>query len=164
MNKAEFKLQVAQFISEITNEDYADCSEWGKARAREVEVFLTQPNEDINMARIIASFESLMVRDYALGISVMNPEVATMQLNALLNACPVALASAPASILAVLAYSAGNKDQARTYLDKARQNYPLANLIKRVLLADWPTDSFPNMVRELHPRVSAILFGELVVA
>ena len=161
MTKAEFKAQVAQYIKEV---DYAEGSEWGKASAREVEIFLTQPNEDSNMARIIASFDSLAVRDYALGISVMNPEIATMQLNALLNACPIALASAPATILAVLAYSAGNKGLAQTYLDKARQNYPLAILIKRVMLAGWPAGSFAEMTQELHPKVSATIFGELVVA
>jgi hypothetical protein len=161
MNKTEFKLQVAQYIKEV---DYAEGSEWGKASAREVEIFLTQPNEDSNMARIIASFDSLSVRDYALGVSVMNPEIATIQLNALLKACPIALASAPATILAILAYSAGNKGLAQTYLDKARQNYPLAILIKRVMLAGWPAEMFATMTQELHPKVCATIFGELVVA
>ena len=161
MTKAEFKAQVAQYIKEV---DYAEGSEWGKASAREVEIFLTQPNEDSNMARIIASFDSLMVRDYALGISVMNPEIATIQLNALLNACPIALASAPATILAILAYSSGNTPLARVYLDKARQNYPLAKLIKRVILANWAPSEFATMTQSTHPRVSAHIFGELVVA
>jgi hypothetical protein len=164
MNKTEFKAQVSQYISEVSNEDYVDGSEWLKARAREVEIFLTEPNEDSNMARIIASFDNLAVRDYALGLSVMNPEIATTQLNALLKACPVALASAPASILAILAYSAGNKGQAQSYLDKARQNYALANLLKRVILAGWPSSEFATMAQALHPKVSASIFGELVVA
>jgi hypothetical protein len=158
MNKTEFKAQVAQFISEVSEGDYLEGSEWGIARAREVEVFLTQPNEDSNMARIIASFDNLNIRDYALGLSVLNREIATIQLNALLKACPIALASAPASLLAILAYSEGNKELAQRYLDMARQNYPLANLLKRVMIAGWPKDCFYDMVIEKHPEVMGRVF------
>lgn len=164
MNKAEFKAQVAEYMSKNPDIDYQDGSEWLKARAREVEVFLTEPNEDSSYPKVLASFDSLTIRDYALGLAILNPEVAGAQLNLLFKACPVALASAPASILAVLSYSAGNKGQARTYLDKARQNYALANLLKRVMLADWPSESFSNMVGKLHPKVTASIFGELAVA
>lgn len=164
MNKTEFKAQVAQFMSKNPEIDYQDGSEWLKARAREVEVFLTEPNQDSNYAQVLASLDSLTIRDYALGIAVLNPKVAGEQLNLLLKSCPVALASAPASILAVLSYSTGNKGQARTYLDKAKQNYALAKLLKRVMLENWPSESFSNMVGELHPKVYSSIYGELAVA
>lgn len=164
MNKTEFKAQVAQYISEVSYSDYAEGSEWLKSSAKAIDVFLLEPNEDSNLARIIASFDNLAIRDYALGVSLMNPEIATMQLNALLNACPIALASAPATILAILSYSAGNTGQARAYVDKARQNYPLAILIKRVMLAGWSADNFATMTQELHPKVMVKIFGELAVA
>lgn len=164
MNKAEFKAQVAEYMSKNPDIDYQDGSEWLKARAREVEVFLTEPNEDSSYPKVLASFDSLTIRDYALGLAILNPEVAGAQLNLLFKACPVALASAPATILAILAYSSGNTPLARTYLDKARQNYPLAILIKRVILAGWPPHNFANLTLELHPKVSATIFGELAVA
>jgi hypothetical protein len=164
MNKTEFKAQVAQYRSEVSDSDYTKGSEWLKSSAKAVDVFLLEPNEDSNWARIIASFDNLAIRDYALGVSVMNPEIATMQLNALLNACPIALASAPATILAILSYSAGNTGQSLSYLDKARHTYPLAILIKRIMVAGWPADNFATMTQELHPKVMADIFGELAVA
>jgi hypothetical protein len=164
MNKTEFKAQVVQYISEISDDDYQDKSEWLKFSAKAVDTFLLEPNADSNLARIIASFESLTIRDYALGVALKNPSVSFPQLNALLKACPVALASAPATILAIMAYSAGNVAQSRTFLDKAKQNYPLALLIKRVILAGWSAKEFTTMGQELHPEVVVSIYGELVSA
>ena len=164
MNKTEFKAQVSQYISEVSDSDYQDGSQWLKDSAKAVDTFLLEPNEDSNWARIIASFDSLTIRDYALGVAVNNPEISFLQLSALLKACPVTLASAPATILAILAYSAGNTVQAYTFLGKAKQNYPLAMLIKRVIIAGWPKESFATMTQELHPKVVAQVYGQLVSA
>jgi hypothetical protein len=161
VNKTEFKAQVSQYISDS---DYQEASQWLKDSAKAVDTFLLDPNEDSNWARIIASFDSLTIRDYALGVALNNPETSFLQLSALLKACPVTLASAPATILAVMAYSAGNTGQAHTFLDKAKQNYPLAILIKRVILAQMPKNYFATMVQELHPKVVAQVYGELVSA
>jgi hypothetical protein len=163
MNKTEFKEQVAQFMSKNPEIDYQDESEWLKARAREVEVFLTEPNQDSNYAQVLASLDSLTIRDYALGIAVLNPNVAGAQLNLLLKACPVALANAPATILSYLSYSAGNKEQAFMYLSKVRGNYPLAGLIKRVS-ANWASEQFLAMTLKLHPKVCTSIYGEKAVA
>jgi len=164
MNKTEFKAQVAQFMSNNPDTDYQEGSEWMKARAREVEVFLTEPNQDSNYAQVLASLDSLTIRDYALGIAVLNPKVAGAQLNLLLKACPVALASAPATILAILSYSADNRGQASMYLDKVRGNYPLAGLIKRVIAFNWAPEQFLTLTLELHPKVYASIYGEKAVA
>jgi len=163
VNKTEFKAQVLAYSNAINQDtDWVDGSEWMKESARAIDSYLTDNNEDYNLPKIVASLENLTIRDYFLGVMDKDNPTHQWRISLMFGAVPIAYASAPACYFSLLAYEAGDGALALSRLDKAKQNYPLAILLKRVYLAEWPSDSFSDMRRELHPKVREAIFGELV--
>ena len=71
------------------------------------------------------------------------------------------------SILAAIHYENRDLANANTPLKIAvadDSTYGLAKLLRRVFDAKWPSDSFVQMRRELHPKVCEYLFGSTMAS
>jgi hypothetical protein len=137
-----------------------------RAGAEMVEAFFDTHQEGDNVddnitAQILHYLTDIQVRDYALGIIDKNSNVPSA-LNYLLDKAPTdtAYINAPASLLAVYLYERGDSANAAVTLSNAQQHYSLGMLLRRVMTAGWPPSSFSTMREQLHPKVTAGIFGE----
>lgn len=135
-----------------------------RAGAEMVEAFFDTHQEGDNVdddttAQLLHYLTDIQVRDYALGI-IDNNNVASA-LNYLLDKAPTdtAFINAPASLLAVYLYERGDSANAAITLSNAQPHYSLGMLLSRVMQAGWTPSSFGSMRKELHPKVSAGIFG-----
>jgi hypothetical protein len=62
------------------------------------------------------------------------------------------------TLLALWHWEAGNKKQAGYFLSEVK-NYPLADLLSRCMIANWSSEAFESMRKELHPQVTEKIFG-----
>ena len=111
-------------------------------------------------AAVILALKDIQVRDYALGI--MNPKEDTARLffKFLTNNAPHKYNAAPTTLLALTYYEKHEDGKANEALAPAlAQGYSLATLLNRVFQTNWPVDAFNSMRLELHPRVTAGIFG-----
>jgi hypothetical protein len=114
-------------------------------------------------ANLLYFLTDIQVRDYALGL--IDPDKSTQQVPALeylLNEAPTdtVYVNAPAALLATIHYEIGEQTEAFLVLSNVTENYSLAQLLRRVFTSGWPTDAFASMRAELHPQVTAGIFGE----
>lgn len=109
----------------------------------------------------LAAMRDIQVRDYILGVAG-NLDKNTLKdtLESLISVATDEFIDAPACILAVAYYELDDTDTALSTLDKTAENYPMANLLRRVFTAGWPKESFVQMRDELHPKVVAGIFEE----
>ena len=148
----------------VKNEDKAIQ----RAGAEMIEAFFNTHNEGENVgedtvAQLLFYLTDIQVRDYALGLlNPATPDKFRPALSLLLNAAPTDTdyINAPACLLAALEYEQDNKENALIWLSNANENYSLAMLLTRVFAANWPASAFGNMRDELHPQVTAGIFGE----
>lgn len=110
-------------------------------------------------ANVINSLRDLHVRDYMMGIVPEIPN-SRMVLEFLTGVAPTDYADPSISLLSTVYYENDEPVKAIQTLNKATEQYPLAQLLKRVYLAGWPKESFARMRSELHPKVTATIFGE----
>jgi len=165
VNKTEFKAQVLEYSNAIDQDtDWVSGSEWLRESARAIDSYLTDNNEDYNLPKIVASLESLTIRDYFMGVMDKDNPTHQWRISLMVDSVPINYASAPACYFSLLAFEGGNNALALSRLDKAKQNYPLAILLKRVYLAEWDSNSFSDLRKELHPKVCTTIFGESVMA
>ena len=128
------------------------------------EFALGRGGEDLElMARVIGRLSDIQVRDFALG-SHTEEDIDTYFLmwRQLMRMAPSGCVAPIASLFAALAYESGDGALAHRALDRAladTNGYSLALLLRRVFTAGWPPQSFAAMRRELHPKVSAGIFG-----
>jgi hypothetical protein len=121
-------------------------------------------SEDLELtARVIGRLADIQVRDFALG-SHTDEDIDSYFLmwRQLMRMAPVGQVAPVASLFAALAYESGDGALAHRALDRALADingYALALLLRRVFTAGWPPQSFAAMRRELHPKVSAGIFG-----
>ena len=121
-------------------------------------------SEDLELtARVIGRLCDIQVRDFALG-SHTDEDIDSYFLmwRQLMRMAPVGQVAPVASLFAALAYESGDGALAHRALDRALADingYALALLLRRVFTAGWPPQSFAAMRRELHPKVSAGIFG-----
>lgn len=111
-------------------------------------------------AAVILALKDIQVRDYALGI--MNPKEDTARLffKFLTDNAPHKYNAAPTTLLALTYYEKHEDGKANEALAPAlAQGYSLATLLNRVFQTNWPVDAFNSMRLELHPRVTAGIFG-----
>jgi hypothetical protein len=139
-----------------------------RAGAEMIEAFFNTHNEGDNVsentvAQLLFYLTDIQVRDYALGLlDPSTPDKFRPALSLLLDAAPTdtEYINAPACLLAALEYEQDNKEDALVMLSNADVMYSLATLLTRVFAADWPASAFGNMREELHPKVTAGIFGE----
>lgn len=116
----------------------------------------------ILVARMIGRMSDVQVRDYALGVhSEENYDLFFMMWRELLRLAPRGFVAPVACIVAAMAYENGDGALAQKALDRALDDdnqYPLAQLLRRVFSAGWPPESFAQMRAELHPKVIATIF------
>jgi hypothetical protein len=120
--------------------------------------------EDLELtARVIGRLADIQVRDFALGTHTDEDlDSYFLMWRQLMRMAPVGQVAPVASLFAALAYESGDGALAHRALDRALADvngYSLALLLRRVFTAGWPPQSFAAMRRELHPKVSAGIFG-----
>ena len=101
---------------------------------------------------------SVQIRDYALGAigKALDSEDSVSFINAI-----EAIGGESAALEAIRGaylYELGQTAEAGKALDKALElvnGHSLALLLRRVMLAGWPTESFSAMRNELHPKIEA---------
>jgi hypothetical protein len=139
-----------------------------RAGAEMIEAFFNTHNEGDNVsentvAQLLFYLTDIQVRDYALGLlNPSTPDKFRPALSLLVEAAPTDgdYINAPACLLAALEYEQDNKEDALIMLSNASEDYSLAMLLRRVFTANWPGSAFGNMREELHPKVTAGIFGE----
>lgn len=145
----------------VNNEDKAVQ----RVGARLVEEFFASPTKqsDEVVVNVLYYLTDIQVRDYALGLlDPATPDKFRPALSLLLEAAPTDTdyINAPACLSAALEYEQDNKEDAFLMLSNASANYSLAMLLTRVFTAGWPGSAFGNMRSELHPKVTAGIFGD----
>ena len=110
-------------------------------------------------ANVINSLRDLQVRDYMMGIVPEIPN-SRMVLEFLTGVAPSDYADPSIALLSTVYYENDEPVKAIETLNKATEQYPLAQLLKRVYGAGWPKESFAQMRSELHPKVIKVIFGE----
>lgn len=114
-------------------------------------------------ANILYYLTDIQVRDYALGL--LDKDKSDRLIPALLHLVDLAptdtiYINAPASLLSVVYYEMRNPSDSLTILSNTSEDYSLAQLLRRVYAAGWDPSSFARMREELHPQVTASIFGE----
>ena len=173
MNKTIIKTRIEQ-IKKLSSQDEHGQFEMGtpeqQSTARLVEDFYTnfdlskETSEDelsITTAAVILALKDIQVRDYALGLMNPKEDKATSFFKFLTKHAPHKYNAAPTTLLALTYYEKHEDGKANEALAPAlAQGYSLATLLNRVFQTNWPVDAFNSMRMELHPRVTAGIFGE----
>ena len=173
MNK-ELIAERIDAIKEVTVADETGQFELGHSEQRHaaeaVELFiknfnLIKDNEELvteTTAAVLLALRDIQVRDYAMGLIV--PEEVDKVIPVfewLKNAATDDTVAAPATLLALTYYQKSDVDKAFELLNIGKgQGYSLANLLGRVFGSGWPVAAFHAMQMELHPKVTAGIFGE----
>jgi hypothetical protein len=162
MNKTEVKAR----LNEIDKQEYeAEIgNDWQQDHAKLVEQFLAEPTEELEtIAQALYGLQDLQVRDYAMGILDKGNLSHKHALEKLMKYSPAKYLSPAKTLMALYWWESGNIEQAEHLLAQVK-GYPLADLLKRTMSAGWQASAFQLMREELHPKVSAGIFGELAVA
>lgn len=139
-----------------------------QAGAMQVEHFFQEYEKDAYepgdeaTAQLLHYLTDIQVRDYALGIlDKYKTNDILDALHYLLEKAPIdtAFINAPACLLAAVFFERGDSASALVTLTNAQQHYSLGMLLRRVIQAGWSPSSFGAMRKELHPKVSAGIFG-----
>ena len=115
------------------------------------------------MARVLGRLSDIQVRDFALGChtdQTINSYWAMWR--DLMRIAPPKFVAPVASVFASIAYENGEGALAHRALDRAIEDdpeYSLARLLRRVFSSGWPPSGFAQLRSELHPRVTATIFG-----
>ena len=115
------------------------------------------------MARVLGRLSDIQVRDFALGChtdQTINSYWAMWR--DLLRIAPPKFVAPVASVFASIAYENGEGALAHRALDRAIEDdpeYSLARLLRRIFSSGWPPSGFAQLRSELHPRVTATIFG-----
>lgn len=115
------------------------------------------------IARVLGRLSDIQVRDFALGChndETINSYWAMWR--DLLRIAPPKFVAPVASVFASIAYENGEGALAHRALDRAIEDdpeYSLARLLRRVFSSGWPPSGFAQLRSELHPRVTATIFG-----
>ena len=127
--------------------------------------FITDGNsfdQDL-IARVMGRLSEIQVRDYALGChDDLSSDSYFQMWRSLLRMAPPGSVAPIASVFASLAYERGEGALAHRALDRALlddPDYSLAKLLRRVFSTGWPPSALSALRRELHPKVSQVIFG-----
>jgi hypothetical protein len=173
VNKEKIRERVYA-IKEVTVADDKGQFELGHSEQRHaaeaVELFIKNfdiiKNDEELMtettAAVLLALRDIQVRDYAMGLLVPEDTDKTIPiLQWLHDAATSDTVAAPATLLALTYYQKSDVDKAFELLNIGKgQGYSLANLLGRVFGSGWPVAAFHAMQMELHPKVTAGIFGE----
>ena len=173
MNKEKIMERVYA-IKDLTVADERGQFELGHSEqqhaAQAVELFIknfdTIKNDEELMtettAAVLLALRDIQVRDYAMGLLVPEETDKTIPiLEWLKDAATSDTIAAPATLLALTYYQKSDVDKAIELLNIGKgQGYSLATLLGRVFGSGWPVAAFHAMQMELHPKVTAGIFGE----
>ena len=173
MNK-EKVMERIYAIKDLTVADERGQFELGHSEqqhaAKAVELFINnfdtiKNNEELmteTTAAVLLGLRDIQVRDYAMGLLVPEETDKTIPiLEWLKDAATSDTVAAPATLLALTYYQKSDVDKAIELLKIGKgQGYSLANLLSRVFSSGWPIAAFHAMQMELHPKVTAGIFGE----
>ncbi len=118
--------------------------------------------DEATVAQLLFYLTDIQVRDYALGLLDITQYRFEESLQFLLESAPTdtIYISGPACLLAALQYEQGNTADAFLTLTNAQPDYSLNRLLQRVFQAGWERNGFAKMRAELHPQVTAGIFGD----
>jgi hypothetical protein len=112
-------------------------------------------------AATLLALKDIQVRDYAMGLLRPGNEIIASRLQWLTDVAPKDYIAAPTTLLALTHYEKHEDGKANEALVPAlAQGYSLATLLNRVFQTNWPVDAFQSVRMELHPKVTANIFGE----
>jgi hypothetical protein len=115
------------------------------------------------ISQVIGRLSDVQVRDFALGShSEQSFDTYWNMWLYLLRIAPAGFIAPVACLFATLAYERGENELAFRALDRAKidaPTYALTILLRRVFGSDWPANAFAAMRVELHPKVTAGIFG-----
>ena len=115
----------------------------------------------LTTAAVIYALKDIQVRDYAMGLMNPKEDKSTSFFKFLTDSAPHEYNAAPTTLLALTYYEKHQDGKADEALAPAiKQGYALATLLNRVFQSNWPVAAFDSMRQELHPKVTAGIFGE----
>ena len=115
------------------------------------------------ISQVIGRLSDVQVRDFALGSHGQHSfDTYWNMWLYLLRIAPLGFIAPVACLFATLAYERGENELAFRALDRAKidaPTYALTILLRRVFHSSWPSSAFAAMRVELHPKVTAGIFG-----
>lgn len=120
----------------------------------------TEQSDEV-IINVLYYLTDIQVRDFTMGILDKHGNILPA-LNYLLDKAPTdtAFINAPACLLATYLYEHGDSATAFLTLTNAQPHYSLSILLRRIMTAGWPSESFGSMRKELHPKVMAGIFED----
>lgn len=112
---------------------------------------------DLLVAAVLNAMRDLQVRDYMMGIVYQIKDSINI-LESLIEKAPKEYADPAIALVSTVYYENDRVEDAINTINEANEDYPLADLLKRVYGAGWPKESFAQMRAELHPKVVAGIF------
>ena len=116
------------------------------------------------ISQVIGRLSDVQVRDFALGShGEKSFDTYWNMWLYLLKVAPDGFIAPVACLFATLAYERGENELAFRALDRASidaPRYALTVLLRRVFGSNWPAHAFARMRVELHPKVTAGIFGQ----
>ena len=166
-NDIEFVNSVRSFSIDADNVDFNLLQREGATAVIDLAMQFAQSGEgsDIELiSQVIGRLSDVQVRDFALGSHGENSfdSYWNMWLY-LLRIAPNGFVAPIACLFATLAYERGENELAFRALDRASVDtpgYALTVLLRRVFGSNWPSQAFAAMRVELHPKVTAGIFGQ----
>jgi hypothetical protein len=111
----------------------------------------------------IATNENLQIRDFIMGVQLEKDiDYVGQYLELLGNVIAKETAIPLATVFCGYLYQIEEKDYAIRFLNdilEANPEYPLAKLLYRVFIAQWPASEFGKMAQTLHPKVVDTIYA-----
>jgi len=111
----------------------------------------------------IATNENLQIRDFIMGVQLEKDiDYVGKYIELLGNVITKQKAIPLATIFCGYLYQIEEKDYAVKFLNdilEMNPEYPLAKLLYRVFVAEWPADEFKKMAEQLHPKVIDTIYA-----
>ena len=114
---------------------------------------------ELLVAAVVNAMRDLQVRDYMMGIVYQIKDSINI-LESLIEEGPQEYIDSAIALVSTVYYENDRVEDAINTINEASEDYSLATLLKRVYSAGWPKESFAQMRGDLHPKVTAGIFGE----
>lgn len=164
MNKTIIKTKIDELLPTTGQDEHGQYeigSDGQRKAATLVEsAYFADTVSDDMIPHLLLALKDIQVRDYALGLINPKEDRATSFFQFLTKHAPSKYIAAPTTLLALTYYEKHQDGKANESLAPAiAQGYSLAKLLDRVFQTNWPVGAFNSMRMELHPRVTAGIFG-----